>query len=170
VPEPRLQPAPSDYRLREPRPGDIGYVVHRHGALYHAEYGWDWTFEALVAKVAGDFIERFDPARDCCRIADLDGVVVGSAFVVRTDQPQVAKLRLVYVEPSMRGTGLGRALVEDCMSFARRAGYRRMTLWTNDVLLPARRLYQRLGFAMTASEPYHAFGHDLVSETWERDL
>jgi DNA-binding MarR family transcriptional regulator/GNAT superfamily N-acetyltransferase len=156
--------------LREPRPGDIGWVVHRHGALYNQEYGWDWTFEALVAKVAGEFIEQFDPAQDCCRIAEVDGRIVGSSFVVRSGKPRVAKLRLVYVEPEMRGSGLGRRLVEDCMSFARRAGYMRMTLWTNDVLLAARRLYQRLGFEMVASEPYRGFGHDLVSETWERDL
>lgn len=156
--------------LREPRCGDIGWVVHRHGALYHEEYGWDLSFEALVAKVAGEFVERFDPARDCCRIADADGRVVGSAFVVGTQDPGVAKLRLVYVEPEMRGTGLGRRLVEACMAFARQAGYRRMTLWTNDPLVAARRLYQRLGFAMVASEPVTAFGHAMMSETWERDL
>ncbi|MDX2155678.1 MAG: GNAT family N-acetyltransferase [Hyphomicrobiaceae bacterium] len=171
APEPPASgPARPGHILRQPRPGDIGYVVHRHGALYHAEYGWDWTFEALVAKVAADFIERFDPARDCCRIAESDGRPVGSAFVVRSDTPHVAKLRMVYVEPGQRGTGLGRLLVEDCMSFARGAGYTRMTLWTNDVLVPARRLYQRLGFEMTATEPYRGFGQDLVGETWERDL
>ena len=156
--------------LRDPRPGDIGWVVHRHGALYNAEHGWDWTFEALVSKVAAEFINTFDPAQDCCRIADEAGRIVGSAFVVRGGKPGIAKLRLVYVEPALRGSGLGRQLVEDSLSFARRAGYRRMTLWTNDVLVAARRLYQRLGFEMTASEPYHGFGHDLVSETWERDL
>ena len=156
--------------LRDPRPGDIGWVVHRHGALYHQEYGWDWTFEALVSKVAGEFIDQFDPAADCCRIAELDGRIVGSAFVVRSGRPGVAKLRLVYVEPEMRGSGLGQRLVEDCMGFARRAGYTRMTLWTNDVLVAARRLYQRLGFELLAAERYRGFGHDLVSETWERDL
>jgi GNAT superfamily N-acetyltransferase len=166
VPETRRWP----FTLREPRPGDIGWVVHRHGALYNLEYGWDWTFEALVARVAAEFIEQFDPARDCCRIAEADGRIAGSAFVVRTDRPGVAKLRLVYVEPPMRGSGLGRVLVEECMAFARRAGYRHMTLWTNDVLVPARRLYERLGFVMVASKPYRGFGHDLVSETWERDL
>ncbi len=157
-------------RLRDPAPGDIGWVVHRHGALYKAEYGWDWTFEVLVAKVAGEFIEGFDPAQDCCRIADAGGVIVGSAFVVAGGAPGVAKLRLVYVEPTMRGTGLGRMLVQSCMDFACAAGYRRMTLWTNDVLVPARKLYQNLGFVMVASEPYQGFGQDLVSETWERDL
>ena len=162
--------APPEVVLREPRCGDIGWVVHRHGALYHEEYGWDWTFEALVAKVAGEFIEQFDAARDCCRIADVDGEVVGSAFVVQTEDPRVAKLRLVYVEPVMRGSGLGQRLVEECMAFARRAGYARMTLWTNDPLVAARRLYQRLGFEMTAAEPVTAFGHRMMSETWERDL
>lgn len=156
--------------LREPRCGDIGWVVHRHGALYHEEYGWDWTFEALAARIAGEFIDKFDPGRDCCRIADLDNEVVGSAFVVRTQDPVVAKLRMVYVEPRMRGSGLGQRLVEECMAFARRVGYRRMTLWTNDPLVAARRLYQRLGFEMTASEPVTAFGHAMMSETWERDL
>lgn len=156
--------------LREPRPGDIGWVVHRHAVLYNLEYGWDWTFEALVAKVAGEFIDAFEQGRDYCRIAEMEGRVVGSAFVVRTDVSEIAKLRLVYVEPAMRGTGLGRRLVEDCMTFARGAGYRRMTLWTNDPLIAARGLYQRLGFAMTASESVTAFGHKMMSETWERDL
>ncbi|MBS0242056.1 MAG: bifunctional helix-turn-helix transcriptional regulator/GNAT family N-acetyltransferase [Proteobacteria bacterium] len=166
-----LDPATSsDVRLRDPVPGDIGWVVHRHGALYRQEYGWDCTFEALVAKVASEFIEKFDAKLDCCRIAEVGGAIVGAAFVVRSDKRGTAKLRLVYVEPEMRGSGLGRALVEDCMAFARKAGYSRMTLWTNDVLLAARRLYQRLGFEMTASEPYRGFGHNLVGETWERDL
>ena len=155
--------------LRPHRPGDIGHVVSRHGAIYAAEYGWDITFEALVAKVAAEFIEKFDPRSDCCFIADRAGQILGSAFVVRKDAV-TAKLRLVYVEKSARGTGLGRRLVEACMQFSRAAGYSRMTLWTNDVLLPARKLYQALGFEMVASEPYHSFGVDLVSETWERDL
>jgi GNAT superfamily N-acetyltransferase len=156
--------------LRAPRPGDIGWVVHRHGVLYNQEYGWDWTFEALVAKVAAEFVDVFEPSRDYCRIAEVDDRVVGSAFVVRTDVSDVAKLRLVYVEPETRGTGLGRQLVENCMAFARGAGYRRMTLWTNDPLIAARGLYQRLGFVMTASESVTAFGHKMMSETWERDL
>lgn len=156
--------------LRQPGPGDIGFVIHRHGVLYNLEYGWDWTFEALVATVASEFILKFDGAHECCRIAEAGGRVVGSAFVVRSGTPGIAKLRLVYVEPEMRGTGLGQALVEECMSFSRAARYTRMKLWTNDVLLPARRLYHRLGFVMTATEPYRGFGHDLVGETWERDL
>lgn len=155
--------------LRAHRPGDIGWIVHRHAVLYAAEYGWDGTFEAMVARVGAEFIETYDPARARCILAECDGVMVGSAMVVRKSD-DVAKLRLVYVEPSARGGGVGRMLVEACMSFAREAGYRRMTLWTNDVLVPARALYQRLGFVMTASEAYRGFGQDLVGETWERDL
>jgi GNAT superfamily N-acetyltransferase len=155
--------------LRTHRPGDIGWVIHRHGVIYHEEYGWDVTFEAMVAKVAAAFIEAYDPKRDVCYIAERDGRILGSAFVVRQDD-STAKLRLVYVEASERGTGLGRRLVEASMVFARARGYRRMTLWTNDVLLPARRLYETLGFVMTQADPYRGFGKDLVGETWERAL
>lgn len=164
-----MSPPTSAVVLRPHKPGDIGQVISRHGAIYAAEYGWDITFEALVARVAADFIDNFDARSDCCFIADRGGNVLGSAFVVRKDEV-TAKLRLVYVEASERGFGLGRRLVEACMQFARDAGYQRMTLWTNDVLLPAKRLYQALGFEMTASEPHRSFGVDLVSETWERDL
>lgn len=155
--------------LRPHRPGDIGHVISRHGAIYAAEYGWDITFEALVAKVAAEIIENFDSRSDVCFIAELSGEILGSAFLVRKEDT-TAKLRLVYVEEAARGTGLGRRMVEACMQFARDAGYTRMTLWTNDVLVPARKLYQSLGFEMTASEAYRAFGVDLVSETWEREL
>lgn len=171
--EHELEHGPSGNRhaiIRDPRPGDIGWVVHRHGMLYNQEYGWDWTFEALVARVAGEFIEGFDPAHDCCRIAEAEGSIVGSAFVVRSGRPAVAKLRLVYVEPKLRGSGVGQRLIEECMAFARAAGNTRMTLWTNDPLVAARRLYQRLGFEMIASEPVAAFGKDMMSETWERNL
>jgi GNAT superfamily N-acetyltransferase len=156
--------------LRPHRMGDIGWVVHRHGVIYAEQYGWDLTFEALVARVAADFIDQFDGARDGCWIAEQDGAILGAAFVVKTDQVSVAKLRLVYVEPSAQGQGIGRLLVERCMTFARDAGYSRMVLWTNDVLLPARALYQKLGFAVTDAKPYRGFGHDLVGETWERNL
>jgi DNA-binding MarR family transcriptional regulator/GNAT superfamily N-acetyltransferase len=166
---PAIAPAASRIILRPHRPGDIGWVIHRHGALYAADYGWDITFEALVAKVAGEFIETFDPATCCCFIAERAGEILGSAFVVPKDKA-TAKLRLVYVEASARGLGLGRQLVEASMQFARDAGYTRMTLWTNDVLVPARRLYETLGFEMTASEPHHSFGQDLIGETWERAL
>lgn len=161
--------APPDVVLRPHRPGDMGWVISRHGAIYAEEYGWDITFEALVAKVAAEFIEKFDAASDRCFIAERGDSILGSAFVVRKDAT-TAKLRLVYVEKSERGTGLGRRLLEACMQFARDAGYHRMTLWTNDVLLSARRLYQAAGFTMVASEPHHSFGVNLVSETWERDL
>ncbi|MGE3919290.1 MAG: GNAT family N-acetyltransferase [Hyphomicrobiaceae bacterium] len=163
-------PARPTATIRSLRPGDMGWVVHRHGVLYNAEYGWDWTFEGLVAEVASEIVAHFDPARDCGRIAEVGGEIVGSAFVVHTDRSELAKLRLVYVEPGQRGTGLGRRLVEDCMTFARGAGYTRMTLWTNDVLVAARSLYERLGFVMTAAEPVEAFGRSMVSEIWERDL
>lgn len=155
--------------LRPHRPGDIGHVVSRHGAIYAAEYGWDITFEAAVARIAAEFIENFDARREVCFIAERASDILGSAFVVRKDEV-TAKLRLVYVEEAARGSGLGRRLVEACMQFARDAGYARMTLWTNDVLVPARQLYQSLGFEKTASAPHHSFGVDLVSETWERDL
>ncbi len=155
--------------LRTHKPGDLGWVIHRHGVIYAAEYGWDGTFEAMVARVAAEFIETHDPICERCIIAERDGVIFGSAVVVRKNDT-TAKLRLVYVEPTTRGTGLGRRLVDTALQFARDAGYTRMTLWTNDVLIPARRLYESLGFAMTASEAYRGFGQDLVGETWERDL
>lgn len=155
--------------LRPLKPGDIGWVVHRHGVLYSEEFGWDASFEALVAKIAGAFVDAFDAARANAWVAECDGRVVGSAFVVPQSK-YVAKLRLVYVEPDMRGAGVGLALVEAALAFARERGYRRMTLWTNDVLVAARRLYERLGFKLTASKPYHGFGKDLVSETWVIEL
>ena len=158
-----------DVMLRSHAVGDIGWIVHRHGLIYAAEYGWDITFEALVARITGEFVENFKPGREACFVADDKGVVLGSAFVVEAGAT-LAKLRLVYVEPEMRGTGLGRRLVETAMDFARGTGYTRITLWTNDVLVPARRLYERLGFSMIAAEPRHSFGHYMVAETWERDL
>jgi GNAT superfamily N-acetyltransferase len=167
--EVRGKPSLADVTIRPHRVGDMGVVVSRHGVLYNREYGFDITFEALVAKIAGEFIEGFDPATCCARIAEWQGRVVGSAFVVPLDAT-TAKLRLVIVEPEMRGTGLGRRLVEDCMAFARDAGYRRMSLWTQDILVPARRLYASLGFVMTASNPFEGFGATMVNETWERDL
>ena len=155
--------------LRAPGPGDIGWVIHRHGALYASEYGWDWTFEALVAQVASEFILKFRPARDRGWIAELDGRVVGSAFVVEKTG-EIAKLRLLYVEPEARGLGISRHLLNATLTFARTAGYQTMMLWTNRNLAAARGLYASAGFKMTLQEPYRGFGHDLVGETWELPL
>ncbi|HYD69497.1 bifunctional helix-turn-helix transcriptional regulator/GNAT family N-acetyltransferase [Azospirillum sp.] len=164
-PPPRRAP----YILRPPRPGDIGWVIQRHGVLYAEDYGWGADFEALVADVAAEFLRTYDPARERCWIAEMDGQNVGCVFVVRkTDE--IAKLRLLIVEPSARGHGIGARLVDECLRFARQAGYRRMTLWTNSILLPARRIYEKAGFQLVASEPHDHFGKDLIGETWERDL
>jgi DNA-binding MarR family transcriptional regulator/GNAT superfamily N-acetyltransferase len=155
--------------LRPHEPGDMGWVASAHGAIYAAEYGWDMRFEALVAKIAAEFIENFDARRERCWIAELDGERVGSVFVVRkTDE--IAKLRLLILDPKARGLGLGRRLVEECLRFARSAGYSSMTLWTQSILTAARTIYEQAGFRLTASEPHHSFGADLIGETWEREL
>ena len=163
--------------LRPHRPGDIGWVIARHGELYAEEFGWDQRFEAMVARIGADFIDRFDPAREACWIAERDGERLGCVFLVqaREDssqavQPGIAQLRMLLLDPAARGLGLGRRLVEECERFARAKGYRRIRLWTNSLLLAARGIYERAGYRLLASEPHESFGQALVGEIWELSL
>jgi DNA-binding MarR family transcriptional regulator/GNAT superfamily N-acetyltransferase len=162
-------PPPRAYLLRAPRPGDLGWVVQRQAAGYAAEYGWDETYEALVARIIADFVDSRDPAREAAWIAEADGQRVGSILCMRKSDT-VARLRLLYVDPAARGLGIGSKLVEECLRFARAAGYTEMTLWTNSVLAEARRIYQRTGFTLTGEEAHHSFGADLVGQNWTRKL
>ncbi len=160
-------------RLRTQRPGDIGWIISKHGEIYAREYGWDIRFESFVARLAADFVDQFDPAKEVCYIAvrgagDLEQRL-GCAFVVKQDDA-VAKLRMVLLLPEARGLGLGKRLVRACIDFARAAGYQRMTLWTNDVLHAARAIYVAEGFSMIAEERHHSFGRDLVGQNWDRPL
>jgi DNA-binding MarR family transcriptional regulator/GNAT superfamily N-acetyltransferase len=157
------------YLLRPHQPGDIGWVVHLHGMLYAQEYGWDETFEALVAGIVAKFIQNFDPKKERCWIAEVDGEMVGSVFLVKESE-SVSKLRLLLVHPKARGLGIGKRMVAECLRFARQAGYRKTVLWTNNVLIAARHIYEAVGFKLVLEEPHHSFGHDLVGETWELEL
>lgn len=163
-------PARAPYLLRPHQPGDMGWVVSQHGSFYAREFGWDMTFEALVAGIVQRFIERFDERRERCWIAERGGCPVGSVFLVRKSNT-VAKLRLLIVDPSARGLGIGARLVDECTRFASLAGYRKITLWTNSILDAARHLYEKAGYRMVhRGAPEHRFGQDLVFETWELTL
>jgi DNA-binding MarR family transcriptional regulator/GNAT superfamily N-acetyltransferase len=172
----RLLDAVSDaeaggFELRQPRPGDIGWAIERHGRLYADEFSWNEEFEGLVASLFGAFLQKHDPARERCWIAEAEGRRAGCVFLVQNaEDPGAAQLRCLLVEPSARGLGIGRALVDACLSFAREAGYQRLILWTNDVLVAARRIYKGTGFDLIAEEPHHSFGQDLVGQTWAMDL
>lgn len=160
---PTARPVPL---IREHRPGDIGWVISAHGRLYAQDYGWDISFEALVAEIAAKFLREFRPGKERCFIAELEGEPAGSAFVVQESE-EVAKLRLVLVEKRAQGFGLGKRLVGEAVGFARAAGYRRMVLWTNDILHAARAIYVAEGFRLVAEEKHHSFGQDLVGQNWE---
>lgn len=163
------RPEPARPIIRPHRPGDIGWVISAHARLYAEEYGWDISFEALVAEIAAKFLREFRPGKERCFIAELEGAPIGSAFVVQESE-EVAKLRLVLVERRAQGLGLGKALVKDAVGFARAAGYKRMVLWTNDILHAARGIYVAEGFRLVAEEKHHSFGKDLVGQNWELDL
>jgi DNA-binding MarR family transcriptional regulator/GNAT superfamily N-acetyltransferase len=163
--------------LRPPHAGDIGWVVERHGRVYADEYGWDLRFESLVARIAADFVDKLDPAREACWIAERDGGNVGCVFLVQAREDasgepvtDTAQLRLLLVEPTARGLGIGARLVDECERFARRRGYQRIVLWTNSVLVAARAIYAKAGYRLVASDPHESFGHRLVGETWELAL
>jgi GNAT superfamily N-acetyltransferase len=157
--------APGAVVLRPPNSGDFGWVVERHGVLYRDEYGWDETFEALVARIVADYVEHGDHRREAAWIAEVDRERVGCVFCMKKEE-KIAQLRLLLVDPSARGMGIGTRLVEECIRFARRAGYQQMMLWTNDVLVDARRIYERFGFKLINENSHRSFGHELVGQNW----
>jgi DNA-binding MarR family transcriptional regulator/N-acetylglutamate synthase-like GNAT family acetyltransferase len=157
------------YILRPHQPGDIGWMVQKHGELYAREYGWDDSFEALVAEIGAKFLKEFDPKKERAWIAEKDGENVGCVFLVR-ESDAVAKLRLLLVDPKVRGLGLGRRLVEECIRFARLKGYKKITLWTNDILTTARHIYEKTGFKLVSEDRHFSFGHHLVGQCWELAL
>ena len=161
--------AKTPFLLRQHQPGDMGWILHRQAILYAEEYGWDETYEALAAEIVAKFIKNYDPKRDRCWIAEKDGARVGAVFVAKASG-EVAKLRLLHVEPEARGLGIGKRLVEECVRFARQAGYQKITLWTQRILHAARRIYEKAGFRVVREEQHHSFGKDLTAETWELDL
>jgi DNA-binding MarR family transcriptional regulator/GNAT superfamily N-acetyltransferase len=163
---PRAEP---EYILRPPRPGDLGWIVSRHAELYALEYGWIEPFEGLCAQIVADFVSKYDPARERCWIAELNGENVGTVMLVK-DSEEVARVRLLLVDPKGRGIGLGARLVDECVRFARAAGYKKITLWTHSVLTVARHIYEKAGFRLTSSEPRHSWSQDVVAEFWDLEL
>jgi DNA-binding MarR family transcriptional regulator/GNAT superfamily N-acetyltransferase len=166
---PGRKPVGTSYVLRQHQAGDMGWITHRHGALYAEEYGLDQSFEALVARIAAAFLEKLDAGRERCWIAEREGVITGAVLLVKESEEE-AKLRLLYVEPWARGRGIGSRLVAECIDFARERRYGKVTLWTNDVLVSARRIYEAAGFRLVREEPHHSFGRDLVGQIWEWPL
>ena len=162
-------PRPRGYLLRAPRPGDMGWVVQRNAAVYAEEFGWDGSYEALVARIVADYVDHRDPEAEAAWIAEVDGAPAGCVFCVR-ENATTARLRLLLVEPWARGLGIGARLVEEVLRFARQAGYSDITLWTNDVLVDARRIYQRAGFTLDNENRHHSFGQDLIGQNWSRRL
>jgi DNA-binding MarR family transcriptional regulator/GNAT superfamily N-acetyltransferase len=168
--EPQRKKSTEPFILRPHEPGDMGWVIFRNAVVYAEEYKWDERYEALVANICADFVNNFDSKKERCWIAEMDGERVGSVFLVKGDDEKIAKLRLLIVGPKARGFGLGSRLVDECIRFARRSGYEKMTLWTNSILLAARHIYQKAGFQVVREEKHHSFGQDLVGETWELNL